>query len=151
MKKSLLKSSVFVAAAAAMLSFAAPASAQAVSACLITKTDTNPFFVKMKEGATAKAQELGITLKAYAGKVDGDSVIDGAMAAYGGTVLRRPVDDVEAEVAAIEQAERKAAREARRELLQARREHDRDAVQAKVEQLKAKLAHQRDETPTAAA
>jgi len=29
--------------------------------------------VKMKEGATAKAKELGVTLKAYAGKVDGDS------------------------------------------------------------------------------
>lgn len=42
------------------------------SACLITKTDTNPFFVKMKEGATAKAEELGISLKSYAGKVDGD-------------------------------------------------------------------------------
>ena len=49
------------------------ASAQdGVSACLITKTDTNPFFVKMKEGAEAKAAELGMTLKAYAGKVDGD-------------------------------------------------------------------------------
>ena len=44
-----------------------------VSACLITKTDTNPFFVKMKEGASAKAQELGIELKTYAGKIDGDS------------------------------------------------------------------------------
>ncbi|KAF0674837.1 sugar ABC transporter substrate-binding protein [Profundibacterium mesophilum] len=42
------------------------------SACLITKTDTNPFFVKMKEGAQAKAEELGIALKTYAGKVDGD-------------------------------------------------------------------------------
>ena len=41
--------------------------------CLITKTDTNPFFVKMKEGATAKAEELGMTLKAYAGKIDGDN------------------------------------------------------------------------------
>ncbi len=41
-------------------------------ACLITKTDTNPFFVKMKEGAMAKAAELGITLKSYAGKIDGD-------------------------------------------------------------------------------
>ena len=30
------------------------------TACLITKTDTNPFFVKMKEGATAKAKELGV-------------------------------------------------------------------------------------------
>nr|WP_241250474.1 sugar ABC transporter substrate-binding protein [Rhodobacter kunshanensis] len=51
---------------------AVPAMAQDVSACLITKTDTNPFFVKMKEGAEAKAAELGVTLKSYAGKVDGD-------------------------------------------------------------------------------
>ncbi|MCY4333250.1 MAG: substrate-binding domain-containing protein [Litoreibacter sp.] len=40
--------------------------------CLITKTDTNPFFVKMKEGAEAKASELGMTLKSFAGKIDGD-------------------------------------------------------------------------------
>ncbi|UYO01483.1 MAG: sugar ABC transporter substrate-binding protein [Devosia sp.] len=46
--------------------------AQDVSACLITKTDTNPFFVKMKEGAEAKAAELGVTLKSFAGRVDGD-------------------------------------------------------------------------------
>jgi fructose transport system substrate-binding protein len=59
-------------AALAALAAMAPASAE-VGACLITKTDTNPFFVKMKEGATAKAQELGITLKAYAGKIDGDN------------------------------------------------------------------------------
>jgi fructose transport system substrate-binding protein len=69
----MLKSTVFGAAAAALLAFAPAASAADVSACLITKTDTNPFFVKMKEGATAKAAELGITLKAYAGKVDGDN------------------------------------------------------------------------------
>ena len=55
------------------VAFASPASAADVSACLITKTDTNPFFVKMKEGAEAKAKELGVTLKAYAGKIDGDS------------------------------------------------------------------------------
>ena len=52
--------------------FSAPAQAADVSACLITKTDTNPFFVKMKEGAEAKAKELGVELKSYAGKVDGD-------------------------------------------------------------------------------
>lgn len=40
--------------------------------CLITKTDTNPFFVKMKEGAEAKAKELGMELQSYAGKIDGD-------------------------------------------------------------------------------
>ncbi|QQR36183.1 sugar ABC transporter substrate-binding protein [Devosia oryziradicis] len=50
----------------------APAMAQEVSACLITKTDTNPFFVKMREGAEAKAAELGVSLKSFAGKVDGD-------------------------------------------------------------------------------
>ena len=61
---------VLGAAAAALMSGAA--SAQEVSACLITKTDTNPFFVKMKEGAEAKAKELGVSLKTYAGKVDGD-------------------------------------------------------------------------------
>ncbi|MDP5307824.1 sugar ABC transporter substrate-binding protein [Paracoccus spongiarum] len=44
-----------------------------VKACLITKTDTNPFFVKMKEGAEAKAAELGVELKSYAGRVDGDN------------------------------------------------------------------------------
>lgn len=52
----------------------APSLAQAadISACLITKTDTNPFFVKMKEGATAAAEANGIKLQTYAGKIDGD-------------------------------------------------------------------------------
>lgn len=59
-------------AALIALGAGAPAMAANVSACLITKTDTNPFFVKMKEGATAKARELGIDLKTYAGRVDGD-------------------------------------------------------------------------------
>lgn len=53
--------------------FSTASFASDVSVCLITKTDTNPFFVKMKEGATAKAQELGVTLKSYAGRIDGDS------------------------------------------------------------------------------
>jgi fructose transport system substrate-binding protein len=59
---------------AALVAFgAAPSQAAEVGACLITKTDTNPFFVKMKEGATAKAAELGVDLKSYAGRIDGDS------------------------------------------------------------------------------
>lgn len=62
------------ASAAVVAGFMLAGSAQAagVGACLITKTDTNPFFVKMKEGAMAKAKELGVDLKTYAGKVDGD-------------------------------------------------------------------------------
>jgi fructose transport system substrate-binding protein len=72
-KKSFLKASVFAAATIGFAALAAPASAQEIGACLITKTDSNPFFVKMKEGATAKAQELGVSLKSYAGRIDGDN------------------------------------------------------------------------------
>ncbi len=46
---------------------------------LITKTETNPFFVKMREGAQAKATELGLDLRTAAGKYDGDN--DGQVAA----------------------------------------------------------------------
>lgn len=58
--------------ALACLSLMGAAAQASTAACLITKTDTNPFFVKMKEGASAKAAELGVDLKTYAGKVDGD-------------------------------------------------------------------------------
>jgi len=40
---------------------------------LITKTETNPFFVKMKEGADTKAKSLGASLQSFAGKQDGDN------------------------------------------------------------------------------
>src|SRR5688500_19759070 len=46
---------------------------------LITKTETNPFFVKMRQGAEEKAKELGIELRTAAGKYDGDN--DGQVAA----------------------------------------------------------------------
>jgi fructose transport system substrate-binding protein len=40
---------------------------------LITKTETNPFFVKMKEGAEAQAQKVGADVQSFAGKKDGDN------------------------------------------------------------------------------
>ena len=40
---------------------------------LITKTDTNPFFVKMKEGAQKAAAASGVELQTFAGKADGDN------------------------------------------------------------------------------
>jgi fructose transport system substrate-binding protein len=40
---------------------------------LITKTDTNPFFVKMKQGAQDAATKQGVQLQSFAGKVDGDN------------------------------------------------------------------------------
>lgn len=46
---------------------------ESVKLGLITKTETNPFFVKMKEGADAKAKELGAELQSFAGKKDGDN------------------------------------------------------------------------------
>lgn len=63
---------ILAASAAFLTSFGVAQAADDISACLITKTDTNPFFVKMREGATAKAEELGIQLSSFAGKVDGD-------------------------------------------------------------------------------
>jgi fructose transport system substrate-binding protein len=40
---------------------------------LVTKTDTNPFFVKMKEGAQAAAKTSGAKVQSFAGKQDGDN------------------------------------------------------------------------------
>src|SRR5690606_678614 len=40
---------------------------------LITKTDTNPFFVKMREGAEAAAEQWGVELQSFAGRQDGDN------------------------------------------------------------------------------
>ena len=40
---------------------------------LITKTETNPFFVKMREAAQAEADKQGAELIALAGKFDGDN------------------------------------------------------------------------------
>ncbi len=54
------------------LSAAAAGAASATSVCLITKDATNPFFVKMAEGAFAKAAELGVELRSFAGRFDGD-------------------------------------------------------------------------------
>ncbi len=61
-----------------MMSALAIASASAFAADeivigLITKTETNPFFVKMKEGAEAEAKKLGAKLLTAAGKIDGDT------------------------------------------------------------------------------
>ncbi|UWQ18881.1 sugar ABC transporter substrate-binding protein [Jannaschia sp. M317] len=71
MTKTLLATTA-TAAALALSGGAAMADGHGVSACLITKTDTNPFFVKMREGAEAAAAENGVTLRSYAGQVDGD-------------------------------------------------------------------------------
>jgi fructose transport system substrate-binding protein len=76
---------------------AVPASSADVIVGLITKTNTNPFFVKMKEGADGKAKELGVKLSSFAGKVDGDNqsqveAIESLIAAGAKGILITPND-----------------------------------------------------------
>ena len=66
-------------------------------------------------------------------------VIDSAMARLGGEVMRRPVVHVEEEIAAAQEAQRKAKHEARKELHEARVEKTKADAHAKVEEMKAKL------------
>lgn len=73
-------------------------------------------------------------------EVDGqsDDVVDRVMARPGGTVLSRSVDDVEAEIAAAEHAERAAKREARKRLLEMRRSRAKEEIRRIVDALKAR-------------
>lgn len=88
---------------------ATPALAQGdTTVCLITKTDTNPFFVTMRRGAEAKAQELGINLQSYAGRIDGDheaqvQAIESCIAA-GAKGILITASDTRAIVPAVQQA-----------------------------------------------
>ena len=64
---------------------------------LITKTETNPFFVKMKEGATEAAKARGAKLLSGAGKTDGDNAgqvtaMENMIAAGAKTILITPSD-----------------------------------------------------------
>lgn len=84
------------------------AHADETSVCLVTKTENNPFFVKMKEGATAKAAELGMKLLSYAGKAEGDvdtqiSAIESCIAAGAKGILLVP-NDSSALVPVVKQA-----------------------------------------------
>ncbi|MGY6696385.1 MAG: substrate-binding domain-containing protein [Roseinatronobacter sp.] len=104
--KSGLKLSLMGAVAGTAL-LASPAAAE-IGACLITKTDTNPFFVKMREGAQAAAAEHGITLQTHAGRLDGDvetqiAAIESCIASGVSGILLTP-NDSRALVPAVTQA-----------------------------------------------
>jgi fructose transport system substrate-binding protein len=78
---------------------------------LITKTDTNPFFVKMKEGATEEAKAKGAKLMTAAGKKDGDNAtqvaaIENMVAKGAKTILITP-SDAKAIIPAIKKAQDK--------------------------------------------
>ena len=74
------------------------AAAAADLTCLITKNNTNPFFVKMKEGAEAAATAAGMDFQAYAGVTDGDAApqitaIENCVAAGAKGILITPSND----------------------------------------------------------
>jgi fructose transport system substrate-binding protein len=75
---------------------------------LITKDVTNPFFVKMKQGATAQARKLGAQLKYAAGKSSSDNASQIAaienMTTAGVKGILITVADAKAENAAIAKA-----------------------------------------------
>ncbi|GIW26226.1 sugar ABC transporter substrate-binding protein [Meiothermus sp.] len=76
---------------------------------LITKTESNPFFVKMKEGAQKEAQKLGAKFISAAGKTDGDNAgqvaaIENMVAAGVNTILITP-SDAKAIIPAIKKAQ----------------------------------------------
>ena len=62
-----------ITALATLALIAGTAAAQQPVIGLITKTETNPFFVKMKEGAAEAAKAKGAKLISGAGKTDGDN------------------------------------------------------------------------------
>ncbi|WP_317201819.1 sugar ABC transporter substrate-binding protein [Janthinobacterium sp.] len=75
---------------------------------LITKTDTNPFFVKMKEGAQHRAKLKGAKLLTAAGRSDGDNAgqvtaIENMVAAGAKAIMITPSDS-KAIVPAIKKA-----------------------------------------------
>jgi uncharacterized membrane protein len=66
-------------------------------------------------------------------------VIDAAIHKLNGTILQLQLADVEAEIAAAEEAQRAAKQEARKKLREERREERKEKVQAKISELKSKL------------
>jgi fructose transport system substrate-binding protein len=75
---------------------------------LITKTETNPFFVKMREGATEAARAKGARLMTAAGRFDGDNAsqvtaIENMVAAGAKAILITP-SETKAIVPAIRKA-----------------------------------------------
>jgi fructose transport system substrate-binding protein len=97
-KKTLFATAIALAAGVAMSGSAFAAAHAKVGACLITKNNTNPFFVKMKEGAQSKGDEMGVDIQAFAGETDGDAApqitaIENCMAAGVKGILITPSND----------------------------------------------------------
>jgi fructose transport system substrate-binding protein len=110
MTKKTLLTTVAAASLVGLSALATSVAAQAapIEACLITKTDSNPYFVTMRKGAVSEAKKLGVDLKTYAGKYDGDnqtqvSAIESCIADGAKGILITP-SDTKAIVPTVEKA-----------------------------------------------
>ena len=111
-RASLLVGALVLAVTAAVMGAAASAKptapAQSIQVGLITKDVTNPFFVKMRLGATREAKRLGAGLKYAAGKSSSDNAAQIAaienMTTAGVKGILITVADAKAENAAIAKA-----------------------------------------------
>jgi fructose transport system substrate-binding protein len=111
-RASLLVGALVLAVTAAIMVAAASAKptapAQSIQVGLITKDVTNPFFVKMRLGATREAKRLGASLKYAAGKSSSDNAAQIAaienMTTAGAKGILITVADAKAENAAIAKA-----------------------------------------------
>ena len=101
-------------------------------------------------GHVSRSVRVGHATLLAEGIEQSPEVIDTAMARLGGSVARYGVVEVEAEIAAAEQARRAAKRKARKELREQREAKQKAEVHAKVEELKAKLHHHKDGAHTGA-
>lgn len=92
---------------------------------------------------TAISRSVHADHTALLAQVDEQSpeVIDAAMARLGGTIERKPLDELKAEIAAAEDAQRSAAKAARKHLREQRHAQMTEKTNAKIQELKAKLPH----------
>ena len=73
LRRAVARASFLGLAVASLVTSGAAMAADQIAIGLITKTDTNPFFVKMKQGAEEAAAKGGVKLITAAGKFDGDN------------------------------------------------------------------------------
>jgi uncharacterized membrane protein len=99
-------------------------------------------------GEVSKSVEVGRNSLLAQVVEQSPEVLDTAMTRLGGTVVRRPVYEIEAEIDRAQEAQREAKKQANAKLREERQERTRAQAHAKVEELKSKLHHDRKPATT---
>jgi fructose transport system substrate-binding protein len=95
-------------AALSALALAASCGKSRMIVGLVTKSNTNPYFVSMREGAERAARDAGVELRTFAGRYDGDNdtqvqAVENLTAA-GATAILITASDPQAIVPAVQRA-----------------------------------------------